>query len=82
MQWGDPMELSSQSLEMQKQKIPMVRPQRLDDKNWVICLVIMFTPRVMPIKKSKMAHFSNMMLMEAQLVIYSAKYLSAPERSY
>ena len=33
------------------------RAQRADEKNGVIYLVIMFTPRVMVIKMSKMAHF-------------------------
>ena len=60
------MEMNSESLEMQKQHKPMVRAQRLDEKNGVICLVIMFTARVMTIKMSKMAHFSNIMLMTAQ----------------
>ena len=31
--------------------------QRVDEKNVVICLVIIFTPGVMDIKMSKMAHF-------------------------
>ena len=65
-QRGNPMELNSESLEMQKQHKTMVGAQRVDEKNGVICLVIMFTARVMTIKMSKMAHFSNIMLMTAQ----------------
>ena len=42
---------------MQKGNIPADRDQRVDDKNGVICLVIMFTPWVMVIKISKTAHF-------------------------
>ena len=35
----------------------MERAQRVDEKNRVICLVIMFTAREMIIKISKRAHF-------------------------
>ena len=41
----------------------MDRAQKVDEKNGVICLVIMFTPRVMVIKMSKMAHFLYFLLM-------------------
>ena len=57
MQKGDPMELNFEGLEMQKWNIPTDRAQRVDEKNGVICLVIMYTPDVMVIKMSKMAHF-------------------------
>ena len=33
--------------------IPTDRTQKVDEKNGVICLVIMFTPRVMVIKMSR-----------------------------
>ena len=52
----------------QKWNIPADRAQWLDEKNGVICLVIMFAPRVMVIKMLKMA--------------VGVKYLNAPERSY
>ena len=39
--------------------------QTLDEKNGVICLVIMFTAKVMVIKMSKMAYFSHFLLMTA-----------------
>ena len=42
---------------MQKWNIPMDSAQRVDEKNGAICLVIIFTPGVMVIKMSKMAHF-------------------------
>ena len=51
------MELTFESLQMQKWNIPTDRVQRVDEKNVIICLVIMFTPGVMAIKMSKMAHF-------------------------
>ena len=35
------MELNSEGFEMQKQNIPTVRAQRVDEKNGVICLVLM-----------------------------------------
>ena len=50
MQRGDPMELSFEGLEMQKQNIPANRAQRVGEKNGVICLDIMFTPRIIVIK--------------------------------
>ena len=47
----------TEGLEMQKWNISTDRAQRADEKNGVICLVIMFTPGVMVIKMSKIAHF-------------------------
>ena len=41
---------------MQKWNILMHRAQRADEKNRVICRVIIFTPPVMIIKMSKIAH--------------------------
>ena len=35
----------------------MDRAQKVDEKNGIICLVIMFTSRGIFIKMSKMAHF-------------------------
>ena len=49
MQRGDLMELNFEGLEMQKWNIPMDRTWRVDEKNAVIFLVIMFAPRVMVI---------------------------------
>ena len=37
----------------------MERAQRVDGKNWLICLVIMFTLRVMVIIMSEMANGQN-----------------------
>ena len=51
------MELNFEGLEMQKWNIPTDRAQIEDGKNMVICLFIMFTPQVIIIKISKMAHF-------------------------
>ena len=39
---------------MQKVNITMGRAQRGDEKNWVICLIMMFTSKVIVIKMSKM----------------------------
>ena len=39
---------------------------RVDEKNGVICLVIMFAPGVMVIKMSKMAHFWYFLSMSAK----------------
>ena len=55
-----------EGLEMQKWNIPTDRAQKVDEKIRVICLVIMFTTRVMVIKMSKMAHFLYFLLMPAK----------------
>ena len=59
-------ELSFECLEMQKLNILRDRAQGADEKNGVICLVIMFIPRVLLIKMSKMAHFLYFLLMTAK----------------
>ena len=48
------------------ENIPTDRVQRVGEKNGVIFLVIMFIPRVMDIKMSKMAHFLYFLLMTAK----------------
>ena len=55
------------------------RARRVDEKNGVICLVIMFTPGVVVIKMLKMAHFMYFLLMPAK---NQRKYLRASEGSY
>ena len=60
----------------------MERAQRVDKKNKVICLVIMFPPRVMIIKMLRMADFLYYLLMIAKNFAVWTKHLSAPERSY
>ena len=56
-------------LKMQKGNIPMDRAQRVDEKNGVICLV-MFTPGVIVIKMSKMAHFLYFLLITVGFFLY------------
>ena len=63
MQKEDPNELNFEGLWMQKWNIPTDRAQRVDKNNGVICLVIMFAPRVMVIKVSQMSHFLYFLLM-------------------
>ena len=67
------------SLEMQKWNIPTDTAQRLDEKNGVIFLDIMFTLGVMVIKMSKMAYFLYFLLWQ-KLTVW-AKYFSTSERS-
>ena len=58
-----------EGLEMQKFNIPTDKAQRVDEKNGVICLVclvMMFTPRVIVIKMSQMAQFLYFLLMTAK----------------
>ena len=50
---------------MPKWNIPSDRAQRVDDKNWVICLVIMFAAWVTVIKMSQMDYFLYFLLMAA-----------------
>ena len=57
--------MSFGGFEMEKWNIPKDRSQRVDKKNGVVSLVIMFAPRVMVIKMSKMAHFLHFLLMPA-----------------
>ena len=47
---GDHIELNSKGLEMQKWNRAKDRAQRVDDKNGVISLIIMFIPRFMVVK--------------------------------
>ena len=44
----------------------MDRAQRVDEENGVICLVIMFTSRVMIIRMSKVSNFLYFVLMIAK----------------
>ena len=53
------MELNFEDLEMQKWNIPTDKAQRVDEKNSAISLVIMFTPRVMVSKISKIFFSPN-----------------------
>ena len=66
MQRGDLKELHFEGLAMQKWNIPTDRAQRVDEKNGVICLVILLTPGFMVIKMPKMAHFLYILLMTAK----------------
>ena len=55
----------------------------MDGKDGVICLVMMFTPQVMVIKMSKVAHFFVFSTdTSKKSVIVWAKYLRASERPY
>ena len=65
--WGNPMKLNFGSLEIEKSNIPTDRAQRVDEKNGIICLFIMFPHRVMIIKMSKMAHVLYFRLMTAKI---------------
>ena len=60
------MELNFEGLEIQKWNIPTNRARRVDEKNGVIFLIIIFTPGVMVIKMLKMAYFLYFLLMTAK----------------
>ena len=59
------LEQNFEGLEMQKWNIPNDTAQRADEKNGVICLVIMFTPKSMVIKMPKLAHNLYFLLLTA-----------------
>ena len=65
---------------MQKSNISSYWAQRVDEKNNVIRLV-MFTPKVMVIRMSKMAHFMYFLNTEKTDPVW-ARYLTVSERSY
>ena len=63
------MELNFEGLlnfEIQKLNVPTDRAQSVAEKNGVICLVVMFTFRVMVMKMSKMVQFLYFLLMAAK----------------
>ena len=64
---------------MQKWNILTDGAQKVDEKNGVICLVIMFNLRVIVIRMSKMAHCIFYWWQQGTVW---AKYLSVSERSY
>ena len=67
MRREDPIELNFEGLLKVKNKyIPEESDQRVDEKNVVIYLFIMFTPRVMVIKMSKLVHCLHFLLMKAK----------------
>ena len=66
MQTRDLMKPNFEGLEMQKWNIPKDRAQRVDEKKRAICLINMFSPRVIVIRMSKMAHFLSFLLMTAK----------------
>ena len=59
------MELSFKGLEILKSNTPTDRAQRVNEKNGVICLGLVFTTGVMIIKMSEVAHFFYFLLMTA-----------------
>ena len=44
----------------------MDRAQNADEKNGIICLVVMFTPRVIVLKMLEIANFLNFLLITAK----------------
>ena len=75
------MELNFEGIEMKKWNIPTDRGYRVNEKNGIICLVIMFAPRCMVIKMSKMAHFLYF-LPKISRSLSKIFTVSSPKRSY
>ena len=53
----------------------MYRAQRVDEKNGIICLVIMFTPRVMVFKMSEITNFLYFLLITAKNLSQFGQYI-------
>ena len=58
--------MNFEGLETQNQNKPMGRVQRVEEKNRVICLFIMFNPRLSSLKCQKRLIFFNLLLMTAK----------------
>ena len=58
--------MNFEGLEIRKENIPTDRAQIADEKNELICLVIMFSPTIMVFEMSSMAHFSDFLLIAAK----------------
>ena len=63
---GGPLKLDFEGLGMQRLNKPTDRAQRVDEKNMLICLVTMFTSRVMVIKMSNNGLFLYFLLTTAK----------------
>ena len=63
---GGPLKLDFEGLGTQKWNKPMDRAQKVDEKNVLICLVIIFISRVMVIKMSNNDSFLYFMLTTAK----------------
>ena len=61
---------------------PTGRAQRVGEKNGVLYLFIIFSPRVMVIKMSKLTRLLYFPMTTAKLVSVWANYLRSSERSY
>ena len=64
---SNPMRVNFEGLEIQKWNVAMDRAQIVHEKNGVICLFIMFTPKVMVVKMPKMPHFLYFLLMATKI---------------
>ena len=83
MRRGHLMELSFEGLEIQKLDMPTDRPQRVDTKSEIICLVMMFSSTVMVFKMKKHGSFFVFSADSSKkLVTVWVRYLIAPEISY
>ena len=58
----DHMKTNFEYFQIQKWILQSVKPEKVDKKNGVICLVSMFPSRVMVLKLSKKMHFWNFLL--------------------
>ena len=76
--------MNSEGFGMQKWKVPTDRNQRVDDKNGVICLVIMFTSWVIVIKMSKMILFCTFCWWQQKLVTFKTldKIFKCKQRTF
>ena len=76
------MKLNFEGPEMLKWNIPTNKAQRIHEKNGILCLIIIFSPRVTVIKMLQIAPFFVFSSNDSdKLITIWAKYLHAPKRS-
>ena len=81
-QRGDHMKMNFDYIQMQKWMLQTVKAEKVDEKNWVICLVFMFPSWVMVLKWSKKVHFLQFCAdLKKKSKSIKAIYIYAPERS-
>ena len=66
------MELNFEDFEMQEWNITTDGASRVDEKNGVICLIIMFTLGLIVIKMSRMTHLLYFLLVTARKISFSS----------
>ena len=73
----DPMKLNFGNFQIQKWISQTIRAEKVDEKNWVICLISIFFSWVLVLKLPKIVHFCKFVLISAKsLNILKNSFLS------